>query len=713
MAVASLILRVNGADAQKAPRIEAVTISVTTGKPVNTFKPSQALGAGVDGYEKGDIPKIYTQANIKAMLTAGFKPLSYRLRTELGVQAWHWNPQGVWSDPARKQGYWTSSDVSESPLLISYGYNLPRRGSTVDQAGNAGYSRLDDGDTATFWKSNPYLDSHFTGEDNAKHAQWIIVDFGERRMVNAMRVLWGAPYATRYKVERWEGEDPELMNDATPGDWVPFPKGLVDDGRGGDALLRLQERAIAARYVRITLLEASGTAPEGATDVRDRLGFAVRELSIGLMEGAGRFHDAIQHGKSAQKQTVIYTSSTDPWHRASDKNPNTEQPGFDLIFKSGLTNGLPLLTPVALLYDTPDNAAAEIRFLKSRGYPVRQIEMGEEPDGQCVTPEDYGALYRQWADAIHKVNPALLLGGPGFQTEIEGWKTWRDAKGNASWMNRFLNYLRSQKRLADFNFFSFEWYPFDDVCAPAAPQLLQAPQLLGDVMRRLIRDGVPQNIPWIITEYGYSSFAGRAEVELPGALLNAEIVAQFLTLGGSAAYLYGYEPNTLIKEMRECDAWGNLALFLSDDSRAIREPLPTYYGAQLLTQQWAQPGDGVHEIYPATAEPRDGAGRSLVTAYTVHRPDGQWATLLINKDLQKSHSVRVRFRNDKTGGVSAFQGRVSVYQYSPRQYMWQANGKKGHPIRNQPPQLTIQHGDFKTDYTLPPYSLTVLRGLVR
>ena len=78
---------------------------------------------------------------------------------------------------------------------------------------------------------------------------------------------------------------------------------------------------------------------------------------------------------------MIYTSSTDPWHRAIDLDPKTEQPGFDLVFGSGLTNNLPVLMPVGLLYDTPENAAAEIRFLKARGYPVRQIEMGEEPDG--------------------------------------------------------------------------------------------------------------------------------------------------------------------------------------------------------------------------------------------------------------------------------------------------------------------------------------------
>ncbi|MBA3920845.1 MAG: discoidin domain-containing protein [Nostocaceae cyanobacterium] len=704
------LLLPNTAIGKQVENTGTVTIDFTPGHAVNTFIPNEALGAGLDGLEKGDIARLYTPDNIRQMKSAGFGPISYRLRTELGIEAWHWNEKGTWSDSEHLQGYWTSSDRATQPILISHGYRLPRRGNTLDQAAKDSYSRLDDGDTTSFWKSNPYLDKYYTKEDNALHPQWVLVDLLQRRKINAAKIFWGNPYATRYQVEYWDGVDFTYLNDTVPGQWRVFPQGQISGAKGGEVLHSLSQKLISARYLRIVATEASGTAPIDSQDIRDRLGYAIREIYFGTLDKERQFHDVMRHGKTKDIQTLIYTSSTDPWHRASDLDPNLEQPGFDQLFRNGLTNGLPMLTPVGVFYDTPENAAAEIRFFKARGYPIRQIEMGEEPDGQNITPEHYGALYIQFAKAIHAVDPTLQLGGPGFQSEVEGWSTFPNAQGNRSWMNRFLNYLRDRHHFDDFNFFSFEWYPFDNLCQPPASQLAQAPSLMSNVFQRLRQDGVPTTIPWIITEYGYSSFAGQAEVEIPSALLNADIVGQFLTLGGKSAYLYGYEPNVPIREMEECDTWGNMMLFLADDEGRIRAPMPTYYGAQLLTQEWTQSGNQPHQLYRASSDIRNRQGQPLVNAYAVYRPDHQWAILLINKDPQRSWSVKIRFHSSPDNQQSFFQDNLDIFQYSSQQYAWHPQGKDGYPIRSQPPQHSRLQGKATTQITLPAYSLTVVRG---
>ena len=483
-----------------------IVVTVHSDRAVGHFRPSEAIGAGVDGHEQGSIDQMYTSANLKAMVSAGFKPLSYRLRTELAGEAWHWNPVGSWSDTARKQGYWTSSATPGTPIQICNGYRLPRRGNSIDQATNKGYSRLTDGDTHSFWKSNPYLDKYFTGEDNARHPQWVVLDLRKTGPVNAIRLLWGTPYATSYSIEYFTGSDPIMLNEHETsgnavGRWEPFPQGVVRNGKGGVVTIPFAPRPVSVGFLRILMTSSSGTAPQASADVRDGLGYALREVYIGTQK-AGRFRDLLKHTASAEKQTLVYTSSTDPWHTEADKDPDIEQPGFDRVFRGPLTNHLPVMVPVAPLYDTPENAAAEIKYLKARGYPISCVEMGEEPDGQSISPEEYAALYMQFAAAVRAVDPTLKLGGPGFQTNVFNYVTWPDAQGNRSWYNRFLKALQARGRTSDLRFFSFEWYPFDNVCVPTAPQLAAAPAMLSGLLGRLQRSGLSTDIPWIISEYG-------------------------------------------------------------------------------------------------------------------------------------------------------------------------------------------------------------------
>ncbi|HEU0050319.1 MAG TPA: hypothetical protein VFQ43_22215, partial [Nitrososphaera sp.] len=477
---------------------------------------------------------------------------------------------------------------------------------------------------------------------------------------------------------------------------------------GGNVLLRLSSKPVATRFIRILMKESSSISDRRQVDVRDHLGYAIREIYAGLFADNRTLHDEIHHASNNRDQTTIHVSSTDPWHRAQDQDELIEQAGFDRLFRSDLTNGLPVLIPVGVLYNTPENAVAEIRYLKKRGYSIERVELGEEPDGQFVTPEDYAALYIQFAKALHKADPMLKLGGPSFQ-DIEYDEDAVSAdNGKPAWLGRFLAYLKQHGRLEDYTFFSFEWYPFDDVCQPTGPQLAVANKMLTRLLEQMERSGLTRDIPWIITEYGYSAFGGRAEMDIEGALLNADIVGTFLTLGGRQMFLYGYEPNEIIHEV-PCSA-GNNMLFQLDDRGAITYRMPTYYGARLTTKEWVQPGNGVHELYAATV---DDSSETAVTAYAVHRPDGLWALMILNKDPNLTRAVAVKFHNDATGSESELKGSIDLYQYSKKEYELSTDTLKPYPIRDQPPAHQTLTGDSQLMIHLPAYSLTVVRGRVQ
>jgi hypothetical protein len=246
---------------------QSVTVDITSGHQTNTFSPIRALGAGVDAQNNGAARLIYQPANVQQMLSAGWGPVSYRLYTELGVQDWHWNPKGTWSDSSAQQGYWTGSTTSTAEIVNSYGYRLPHRGNTNDQANNDDYSRLDDGDTTTYWKSNPYLSSYFTGESDSLHPQWTLIDLGAKKSVDAIRIAWTEPHAVDYLVQYWTG--PDAINDPAQGMWVTFPDGTITNGAGGTVTLQLSSGTVNVRFVRIWMTSSSNNCgSDGSDDVR-------------------------------------------------------------------------------------------------------------------------------------------------------------------------------------------------------------------------------------------------------------------------------------------------------------------------------------------------------------------------------------------------------------------------------------------------------------
>jgi hypothetical protein len=413
---------------------QTVNVDITPSHETNRFVPNQTLGAGIDRISTEAIDKDLVPAALEKVFASGWQPVSFRQNTELFIQAWHWNPEGTWSDPSGK-GYFTGSPTPKENTRYSYGYDLPHRGHTRnDGTGNSGFSRLTDGDLKTYWKSNPYLTQRYTGESDDTHPQWLVLDLSQFQRLDSIRIAWTDPYATEFLVQYWTASE-EPMHNPTKGVWKTFPFGAVHNAKGGTQTLRLTSAPMPVRYLRIWMTASSNSCDShGPSDPRNCVGYAISEIYLGTVTSDGAFHDVIRHTPD-QEQTPTYCSTVDLWHEPSDLGTTKRaQVGFDLFYNSGVTRGLPAMIPVAVLYDTPETAATEIAYLKNRGYPISYVEMGEEADGQFTLPEDYAELYIQAAKAIHKVDPSLKLGGPSFTGQNEDIETWAGHPGPpASW----------------------------------------------------------------------------------------------------------------------------------------------------------------------------------------------------------------------------------------------------------------------------------------
>ena len=679
-------------------------MDATPGHATNTFRPTEALGAGIDRIPRAATDKLFIEPVLKKVLSAGWQTVSYRLNTELHVEAWHWNPQGTWSEPDNK-GYFTGNATPTELIRHSYGYPLAHQGFSHPD-GN-GYSRLTDGDSKTYWKSNPYLTRNFTGEDDSLHPQWVVVDLASVQQINAIRIAWADPYARSYLVQYWTGEDP--MRQATKGTWLTFPGGTITDSLGGGAALQLSRLPIPVRFIRILMKDSSNSCDtHGSDDRRNCVGYAIRELFLGTTSG-DRFYDVIRH-TADRGQTSTICSSVDPWHESSVVNDRGDQVGLDLFFTSGFTRGLPAMIPVAMAYDTPENAAAEIAYLTNRGYPISYVEMGEEPDGQHMLPEDYGALYLQWATALHRVDPTLKLGGPIFEGVNEDIQVWPDPQGRTSWMGRFFDYLKAHSRLADLAFVSFEHYPYEP-CKMQWSDLYDEPTLVSHILQVWRDDGLPPGVPMFITEVNVSWNTDQSFVDTFGGLWWADFTGAFLEAGGNALYYFHYLPLGL---SRGCggSSPGTFGMFTVDSDYQVQQYTAQFFASQLINLEWVQPGAGQHQVFPVKSDIRDGAGHVLVTAYAVLRPDGQWSLMVVNKDQENSQRVDIVFHDAKEGKTSFFTGPVNIVTFGSEQYQWHSNVGGGTAEPDGPAARSAFTADATVVYSLPKASVTVIRGKV-
>jgi hypothetical protein len=149
--------------------------------------------------------------------------------------------------------------------------------------------------------------------------------------------------------------------------------------------------------------------------------------------------------------------------------------------------------------------------------------------------------------------------------------------------------------------------------------------------------------------------------------------------------------------------------------------------------EWAQPGGGEHQVYSAKSDIDDGAGRELVTAYALKRPDGEWSLLVVNRDQENARRVRIAFRGavpGKPDSSAGFEGPVEFATFGSAQYKWNPPRTRfmAHAeIASAPAVVAYTNGTADPDgpilrskpigakdtlYDLPAASVVVIRGSI-
>ncbi len=165
---------------------------------------------------------------------------------------------------------------------------------------------------------------------------------------------------------------------------------------------------------------------------------------------------------------------------------------------------------------------------------------------------------------------------PGQNKDIE---VGADDTGRTSWTGRFIDYLKSPKRLSDLAFFSFEHYPFPP-CNYNWTNLYDEPTLVSHIVDVWHEDGVPATTPLYITESNISSQSSESAVEIFGALWLADYIGASLDSGVRGVYYFHYIPEGVFPGCNHSS--GNLGMFETDRADQISQPLGQFFASQLI-----------------------------------------------------------------------------------------------------------------------------------
>jgi hypothetical protein len=195
---------------------------------------------------------------------------------------------------------------------------------------------------------------------------------------------------------------------------------------------------------------------------------------------------------------------------------------------------------------------------------------------------------------------------------------------------------------------------------------------------------------------------GGERPDVMSGLWLADYVGSMMSAGASGTFYFHYMPSP-----------GRPRGFLVlDQDYHVKFYPPQYLATQVITKEWVQPVDAPHRLFKVSSDVKDASGNLLVTAYAVERPDGQWSLMLVNKDHDNDHAVKVVFADPETHRERFFTGRVDRITFGPAEYQWHPEGASGRANPDGPPSKSTVTGGTEALYQLPKASIIVLRGRI-
>jgi len=623
---------------------------------------------------------VWNDSSLFSKLKAGMQERSdhiFRFPNGSYSDIYHWNGTGTYTSDST----WVPDAVT---YTAGWAGGSAHRGITT----SADASLIADGDTTTFWWSNP---EHPTAPG------WFYMALGDAsvnslgsgsaKSIDSVALWLGDIRPDSVQIVRWNG---------TSGVY-PYP-----NQQSTDKWIEVARLPAAAfvnyKFATATNVYYLGVRPIGAL----KNGWQVRELKAFKNGTAVSANVA-----AASSQSPVFAVSTHP----STRNKNLSFTwDFDTYMKwiKAYPNAEPMVC-VNYGTGTAQEAAAWVHYAnKVKSYGIKRWQIGNETSGNweeagCVTARQYAVRFVEYAKAMKAEDPTIQIEGPvlagtDFVTLASG-----DYDGR-SWLQGFLYYVDSVEtatkvRLADG--IDFHNYAYWFSSTPSASAMLSAADANGDaydtlisLMGRTIADPTSRDI--LMSEFNTSTVSSSLEMEASAGTAAGLQFAHFIQR-------FGNRGSTNLWELYEGGGigpdgtYGSLSAFVKPTqgewSSLNYPPNASFWTTRTIMRQWLDTagGDTVVNIDQTTD----------LRTFAV-RNHGRVSVLAFNLGADST-----ALSLDPT----LFANGGDLLSWGTGEYLWNGSDDQARALPNNGP--SSKPFNSLASIKVPPYGVLVVRGTGR
>lgn len=489
---------------------------------------------------------------------------TYRFPNGTLSNEYHWNSKGTYDST----GIWhPDTSVCSGGFLSTNLYC----GTTSSNWGTERYSKITDGDTTSFWWSDPSI----TGCD-----PYIFLSWPSSKAVDSVVILWGKRFSKNYEVQTWQGSvsypGPHQMKDER---WSTVFSDTA--ATGGQASIKFSSvSTLALRVI-------------------SHKGFDGNDVQIREIYAFSNGTLITTHKPDYATQTKTIALSTHP----GNTNESTYQWTFDKFMSYLDTLGNPSQAVICVNFGTgtAEEASSWVYYAnKVKKYNIKYWQIGNEMDGDWeiggpVNAYTYTEKFINYVKAMKAVDPSIKILGP----LASGLDKLSGEHDNRTWLESTIFKIGEAEKRDSTTYLDgidFHCYPYwtsgvlkaQDMALASDYVYNRSDSMLAWINRYLYK---PDSTLVMMSEFNASTIMNIFLKQTVNGIVNANMNA-------GLAQKFGYRAMSVIWDSYEGGAngsngtHGSLSLFNPASKLAMTmsyAPSSAFWGNYMVTNIWLDP----------------------------------------------------------------------------------------------------------------------------